>query len=266
MAPISSPAQSLQDKIKDLSFSNGYTKETTQPHTAQPKAHADSYLPHPQPLSCFWQSQQHELHNHRSTEQLPPCSDIVIIGAGYAGTSTAWHLAHDNSISSKSITVLEARGACSGATGRNGGHLRPDMYGHIPTFMERAGTEAAEEVALFEVAHLQTIKKLIKKEKIECDFTLTRSIDVWCNEESAKAARQIYDNMTEKDLDYLDDVIFYDEKDAEGVSISPINAHNYTDIITDFRRQRCQSMCFIHSWHNVAIQVHYASHRSNGQG
>lgn len=215
--------KAVQDKLKDYSLSNGHRPASTLPLPSPPKACADSYLPHPKPLDCFWQSQKHELHDHRSTEQLPVHSDLVIIGAGYAGTSTAWHLTHDSSMDSKSITILEARGACSGATGRNGGHLRPDMYGHIPTFLDRAGAEAAEEVACFEVAHLQSIKKLIHKEKIDCDFTLTRSIDVWCNEDAAKGARETVDRMVAKGFDYMDDVIFYDEKDAEGVSM--IEAH-----------------------------------------
>ena len=67
------------------------------------------------------------MNDFRSTEELPESSDIVIIGAGYAGISAAYHLVNshlDDSASKKSITILEARGVCTGATGRNGGHLR----------------------------------------------------------------------------------------------------------------------------------------------
>ncbi|KAJ5502105.1 FAD dependent oxidoreductase superfamily [Penicillium fimorum] len=167
----------------------------------------------------FWHRDIHELHDHRSTEELPVSSDVVIIGAGYAGVSTAYHLvkgeASDNELS---ITILEARGVCSGATGRNGGHLRPDMYTPMTRAIDRGGTERALEVIEFEIAHIQAIKSLVEKEKIDCDFTLTRSIDVWTNEETARKAKELYDTLVSRDLEYMKDVFFVLGKDAEGIS------------------------------------------------
>lgn len=75
-------------------------------------------MPTPKSTDSFWRSELHELDDLRSTEELPKASDIVIIGAGYAGVATAYHLLEAGSTAS--ITILEARGACSGATGRNG--------------------------------------------------------------------------------------------------------------------------------------------------
>ena len=131
---------------------------------------SNNYLPVPNPAETFWQQEPHELHDYRSTEQLPSHTDILIIGAGYAGVSTAYHLSKSTQ---KSTTMLEARGACSGATGRNGGHLRPDLYGHIPTYIDRAGAEAGAEIARFEIAHVQAIKKVVEEEKIDCCARVT---------------------------------------------------------------------------------------------
>jgi glycine/D-amino acid oxidase-like deaminating enzyme len=117
-----------------------------------------------------------------------------------------------------SITILEARAACSGATGRNGGHLRPDFYGHIPKYIERSGPRAGAEIAEFEIANLRALKKFIEEENIDCDLTLTRSIDVWCNKQAAENAKAIYDSMRAHKFDYMDDVIFYTGDKAEGVS------------------------------------------------
>ncbi|KAJ5373478.1 FAD dependent oxidoreductase superfamily [Penicillium concentricum] len=167
----------------------------------------------------FWLRDIHELHDHRSTEELPVSSDIVIIGAGYAGVSTAYHLVKGEASDKKlSITILEARGVCSGATGRNGGHLRPDMYTPMTRAIDRGGTERALEVIEFEIAHIQAIKSLVEKEKIDCDFTLTRSIDVWSNEEAARKAKKLYDTLVSRDLEYMKDVFFVLGKDAEGIS------------------------------------------------
>lgn len=67
----------------------------------------------------YWRSEPHEIDSHRSTEGLPKECDVMIIGAGLSGVSTAYHLLNDNP-SPPSIVILEARQVCSGATGRNG--------------------------------------------------------------------------------------------------------------------------------------------------
>jgi len=80
-----------------------------------------SSLPVPHSTTPFWRTDLHELDNHRSTEHLPAECDILIIGGGYAGIGAAYHLlAGEEAIAGKSVVLLEARQACSGATGRNG--------------------------------------------------------------------------------------------------------------------------------------------------
>lgn len=177
-----------------------------------------SCLPADNPTQCFWQKDGHNLSTHRSTDELPGHGDIVIVGAGYAGVSTAYHLVQALGDSARSVTILEARSACSGATGRNGGHLRPDLYGHIPTYIDRAGARAGAEIAEFEIAHLRAIKKVIEEENIDCDFTLARSFDVWCNRDAAEKAKAVYDDMVSRKFDYMEDVIFYTGANVEGVS------------------------------------------------
>lgn len=80
------------------------------------------HIPVPNGMLPFWRTDPHPLDNHRSSETLREQSDIVIIGAGYAGSSVAYHILNQIKPGSKppSITILEAREACSGATARNG--------------------------------------------------------------------------------------------------------------------------------------------------
>lgn len=191
-----------------MTLSNGATP---------PTAGTSKCLPTVTPGECFWQIARDELSDHRSTDQLPEHSDIVIIGAGYAGVSTAYHLMKEGA-ATKTIAILEARGACSGATGRNGGHCRPDFYGHIPTYMDRAGDRAGAEIAEFEIANLRALKKVIEQENIDCDFTLARSVDVWCNEESATKAKAVYDRVVAAGFEYMEDAVFYTGDQVEGVS------------------------------------------------
>lgn len=78
-----------------------------------------SPFPHPTSMLPFWRTDLHKLDNYRSTENLPAECDVLIIGAGYAGVTTAYHLLDGNMLP-PSIVILEARQACSGATARNG--------------------------------------------------------------------------------------------------------------------------------------------------
>lgn len=84
----------------------------------------------------------------------------------------------------------------------------------------RAGAEIAE----FEIAHVQAFKELILRENIDCDFTLTRTCDVWNNQDAADNAKAVYDRLRlNPELSYMEDVQFTMGKDAETVSsILPI--------------------------------------------
>lgn len=197
-----------------------HSNVSTAPTTGTP-----GRVPVDAPLESFWQTKRDELHDHRSTETLPEHSDVVIIGAGYAGVGTAYHLVKDYPNADRSVTILEARGACSGATGRNGGHARPDLYGHIPKYIGRAGPRAGAEIAEFEISNLRALKKIIRDEKIDCDFTLARSVDVWCNEEAAQKAKAVYDEMVAEDFEYMEDVVFYTGDEVEGVRKSFFRYH-----------------------------------------
>lgn len=101
---------------------------------------------------------------------------------------------------------------------QQGGHLRPDLYGHIPTFIDRAGVEAGAEIAEFEIKHLQAIKEVVARENIDCDFVLTRTTDVWCNEDAVARVKAVHDELISKGLKYMDDVHMVIGPDAEGVS------------------------------------------------
>jgi hypothetical protein len=84
----------------------------------------DPGLPRPNPLPSSWLIPADSLAKYQSSESLPTdVVDVVIIGSGFSGTSVAWHLLHgDGEPRTKylSCVMLEARDACSGATGRNG--------------------------------------------------------------------------------------------------------------------------------------------------
>ncbi|KAI5458905.1 FAD dependent oxidoreductase-domain-containing protein [Mariannaea sp. PMI_226] len=173
--------------------------------------------PVPNPVPSFWNSEPRALDDFRSTSELPQTVDIVIIGGGLAGVTTAYHLLKDNP-NPPSIVLLEARKLCSGATGRNGGHVKPDTYFNAPKYTKLYGAEAAAELVAFEVSHVLAIKDLVESEDLDCDFHLTRSIDVYLDSEHAKQTEAAYRDLVKSSTVNMRDVAFTSAKDAERVS------------------------------------------------
>lgn len=75
-------------------------------------------LPRAQSTLSYWQDPPSTIASLRSTATVPSKADYVIIGSGISGSSIAYHLL--TKLPNANVVMLEAREACSGATGRNG--------------------------------------------------------------------------------------------------------------------------------------------------
>lgn len=75
-------------------------------------------LPRTNPTVSYWQADPDAIADLQSTPKLPESADVVIIGSGISGAAIAFDLLQRDA--SLNIVMLEARQACSGATGRNG--------------------------------------------------------------------------------------------------------------------------------------------------
>jgi len=175
--------------------------------------------PVPNPILPFWRTEPHKLDTHRSTPELPKECDVLIVGAGFSGVSIAYHLLDGvKNTSDTSIVILEAREACSGATARNGGHLKPDVYFNVPKYTETYGAAAAAELAKFEASQVLAIKEVVYKEKIDCDFQLTRAIDVSLDQAHVDKAEAAFQDLVEAGAESVKDVHFTGKKYAEQIS------------------------------------------------
>merc|ERR1712093_462271 len=87
-------------------------------------------LPRANPTTSYWQDpSDSQLSDYLSSSSVPEIADVVIIGSGITGAGIAWNLlgGEDGVHTPKNqekVVMLEARQACSGATGRNGGHTK----------------------------------------------------------------------------------------------------------------------------------------------
>ncbi|ODN73188.1 hypothetical protein L202_07749 [Cryptococcus amylolentus CBS 6039] len=179
-------------------------------------------LPITNPTKSFWiEGTDSAFRNHRSTPDLPEKADIVIIGSGYAGTSTAyWIQKFAEKGQVPSIAILEARDVCGGATGRNGGQLRPHIYSRYPTWSSRFGPEGALALIRHEASHLAAFDALFEEEGIaeEVCFKLGETFDAAMSDEAwvrLKGAYEAFGKDFPEDDCFKSCRLIEDAKEAE---------------------------------------------------
>ncbi|QIW94665.1 hypothetical protein AMS68_000183 [Peltaster fructicola] len=129
----------------------------------QPRRPSD--LPTSESTASFWHTQPSPLlKGHRTTRDLPKHADVVIVGSGITGASAAYHLLLESHPARKhakpSVVMLEAREACWGATGRNGGHCQPLLFEHSHD----------PSIGQFEHKNYRRIAELVERYDIDCEF------------------------------------------------------------------------------------------------
>ncbi|KAF2108120.1 FAD dependent oxidoreductase [Lophiotrema nucula] len=156
------------------------------------------------------------LLDHRTTPDLPKEADTVIIGSGITGTLVAKH--HLQAFPSKSVLVLEAREFCSGATGRNAGHCKPDQWRHYTKFEKAFGAEQAVKIMQNEKATWEALVGYVRANNVDCDLWVGDTIDVPLDDEVAKIAEDVFENY--KNAGGKVDHIKVTKDPAEAVKIS----------------------------------------------
>lgn len=176
---------------------------------------ANALLPVPNPTKPYWRTELHRLDSHRSTPELPTTCDTLIIGAGLSGVSVAYHLSRDSAPGrSPSIVLLEARQVCSGATGRNGGHVKVKTT-TLLSALAKNGPKAAESLADYVRAQIYAIKDVVEQERLDCEFELRRSYDVFLSNDKLSALKRMWDEAVRRGDRWTRERDFIDNRFAE---------------------------------------------------
>ena len=105
-------------------------------------------------------------------EPLPPLrgsvdADVVVIGGGYAGLWTAWHVLEREP--QARLVLLEGRRCGHGPSGRNGGFCE-SLWLQLPALRERLGAEDAREVAEASSRSVEAIGEWCRSEGVDAWF------------------------------------------------------------------------------------------------
>ncbi len=99
-------------------------------------------------------------------EPLPPVADVVVIGSGYTGLSSAIQTARGD----RTTVILEAGNPGEGCSTRNGAHISTSIKLSLESLTRRYGAERARAVRAEGRRSLDWIEDFIRSEGIDCDF------------------------------------------------------------------------------------------------
>lgn len=143
---------------------------------------ADPGLPRANPTRSYWQEIPHALAETQSAN-LPTDRDYAVIGSGITGLAVAKTLLERHPTAT--VTILEARTLCSGATGRNGGQMAANAGEEYTHLAEIHGPELAGEIVLFTFRNLEKMQALIEEyDAVEtCQFERVQKLRVFLTDD-----------------------------------------------------------------------------------
>lgn len=133
-------------------------------------------LPRPNPTVSYWQDPPSDISNLRTTSELPRTADYVVVGSGISGSCIAYNTLAKHP--GAQILLLEARQACSGATGRNGGHTKAASYRSFLDHERELGLSEAIKIARMEHANIVATHELARQHSIDCASTPCDTVDI----------------------------------------------------------------------------------------
>lgn len=116
-------------------------------------------------LITMWEATANERKKYERLEGDQHC-DVVIVGGGYSGLSTSYHLQEQNF----STIVLEKDEIGGAASGRNGGEVLTGYLGTMENWAQKKGVEAAKDMWKMSLDSIDLIESIIDKHQIACDF------------------------------------------------------------------------------------------------
>ncbi|ORY56086.1 FAD dependent oxidoreductase-domain-containing protein [Pseudomassariella vexata] len=158
----------LLSRLKTLYFGLEYLLDLNKTlNHVLTRASAPPGLPVPNPTPSYWlEDPPFPDLVHLQSPTLPSRADIVIIGSGITGAAVARSILQEclRKGQTRQIVVLEARTLCSGATGRNRGHMKASPQELFADMRGRHGEERAAATTRFQLVHVGVLTRLCRQE------------------------------------------------------------------------------------------------------
>lgn len=116
-------------------------------------------------LLSMWEATANQRTERQALQGDQYC-DVVIIGGGFSGLSTAYHLQKKQC---KTI-VLEKEKVGFGASGRNGGEVLTGYAVSMESIVKKRGLETAKRMWQLSLDSIDLIEKIIEDHEISCAF------------------------------------------------------------------------------------------------
>jgi glycine/D-amino acid oxidase-like deaminating enzyme len=123
-------------------------------------------------------------------------ADVLVIGAGFTGLSTALHLAERGA----STVVLEANEPGWGASGRNGGQVNPGLKFSPDAVEARFGEDLGRRMVAFSHAAPDYVFELIRRHQIRCEARQGGTLRVATGARAAEGLRRLHRVCTERGM------------------------------------------------------------------
>lgn len=101
-------------------------------------------------------------------------TDVIIVGAGFAGLSTAFWLTEFQP--HLRITILDRSSPGAGASGRNAGFLTKGSFSFYRSLSQRWGDNKALEIFKYAASSIQDVHDYILKKKSDLSFEVSQSL------------------------------------------------------------------------------------------
>ncbi|RDW78377.1 hypothetical protein BP5796_06229 [Coleophoma crateriformis] len=183
------------------------------------RINASPGLPVSDPTSPFWLSNPpFPALTKIQSKKLPTSADIVIIGSGITGTSIAMTILEESKAMGieTRVVMLEAREITSGATGRNGGHIKTAPYELFYLMKEKLGVDQAKKIVQYQMILLDLLPKLAKEKGWhKAEARKVETVDLFFDDKMFEKARQWADELRIHMPEYYNDIRFWDAKEAQ---------------------------------------------------
>lgn len=110
-------------------------------------------------------------------------ADVVVLGGGFSGLSTAWHILER--FPDRKVVLLEARRLGSGASGRNGGQMLNQVNG-----LDTTDEALTRRVWGFTHGGIEGIARLIRTHNLRVSFSRRGALEVFTSAQQAEEAHR----------------------------------------------------------------------------